>query len=108
ALVRSAMRSRGRDSRSVEKWVQYSEVVEKKKVSPLKEEEVSSSSAVDLRKQPPSDAPPLLKLDYEEIMNAWSDKGPLYVEPETTTTTASQIVPDINNDVVSHEASNIN
>jgi hypothetical protein len=31
-----------------------------------------------------------LKLDYQEILNAWSDKGPLYIEGESP-----QTVPDI-------------
>lgn len=90
------MRSRDRDS-SEEKWVCYSEVVERKVI---KEEEVTSS-AVDLR---PADGGAgirrvALKLDYEEIINAWSDKGPLYIDGES-----SQIVPDLSHDhFLSHE-----
>ncbi|KAL6507288.1 hypothetical protein OROGR_023483 [Orobanche gracilis] len=81
ALVRNALRSRDRDS-SEEKWVCYSEVV--------KEDEVTSSAV---------DPPRLagihrmsLKLDYEEIMNAWSNKGPLYIDAADN----SQLVPEIN------------
>ncbi|GFP94093.1 zinc finger protein constans-like 7 [Phtheirospermum japonicum] len=91
ALVRNALRSRDRDS-SEDKWVCYSEVV--------KEEEVTSS-AVD----PPRRAGihrVSLKLDYEEIMNAWSNKGPLYIDASDN----SQIVPDINHHFFSQEHSN--
>ncbi|KAL8528139.1 hypothetical protein ACS0TY_005809 [Phlomoides rotata] len=98
ALVRNALRSRDRDS-SEEKWVCYSEVVERK----VKEEEVTSS-AVD-RRRPPAMGPVSLKLDYEEIMNAWSNKGPLYIDAVEN---CSQIVPDVNYEFVPHEASNIN
>lgn len=76
-LVRAALRSRDRDS-GEEKWVRYSEVVERK----VKEEEVSSSTS-------------LLKLDYQEIINAWSNKRPLFVDAEPS----SQIVPDIFHEV---------
>ncbi|KAL0381776.1 UNVERIFIED_CONTAM: Zinc finger protein CONSTANS-LIKE 6 [Sesamum angustifolium] len=86
-----ALRNRERDS-GEEKWVSYSEVVKRK----VKEEEVSSSAAVGLH--PGGTQGLWLKLDYEEIMNAWSNKGPLYVEAES-----SQIVPDMNHDFPSHE-----
>lgn len=92
-LVRNALRSRERES-SEEKWVCYSEVVERK----VKEEEVTSS-VVDLWRG--SEIQGLsLKLDYEEILNAWSDKGPLYIRVAES----SQIVPDITHDILnSHE-----
>ncbi|KAK4392929.1 protein CHLOROPLAST IMPORT APPARATUS 2 [Sesamum angolense] len=92
-LVRNALRSRERES-SEEKWVCYSEVVERK----VKEEEVTSS-VVDLWRG--SEIQGLsLKLDYEEILNAWSDKGPFYVRVAES----SQIVPDITHDFLnSHE-----
>lgn len=86
--MRNALRSREHDS-SEEKWVCYSEVVERK----VKEEEVTSS-AVDRRPPPPVRVS--LKLDYEEIMNAWSNKGPLYIDAVES---CSQIVPDVNYDV---------
>ncbi|PIN03441.1 hypothetical protein CDL12_24039 [Handroanthus impetiginosus] len=98
ALERNALKSRERDS-SEEKWVCYSEVVERK----LKEEEVTSS-AVDLRRGTNDRAGIQrlsLKLDYEEILNAWSDKGPLYIHAEN-----SQIVPDITDDFLFHEGVN--
>ncbi|KAI3474946.1 hypothetical protein Pfo_030257 [Paulownia fortunei] len=98
AIVRNALRNKERDS-SEEKWVFYSEVVERK----VKEEEVSSS-VVDLWRAT-DDRTGIqrlsLKLDYEEILNSWSDKGPLYIHAES-----SQIVPDITYDFVSHEVSN--
>ncbi|KAH6781755.1 hypothetical protein C2S52_001456 [Perilla frutescens var. hirtella] len=93
ALVRTALRSRDRES-GEEKWVRYSEVVERK----VKEEEVTSS-AVD--RWPAAAQRVSLKLDYEEIMNAWSNKGPLFVDVDT-----SQIVPDIKHHFLSHHASN--
>lgn len=82
-LVRTALRNRERDA-SKEKWVCYSEVVEKK------EEEVTSS-AVDLFYKSQTQGLSL-KLDYQEILNAWSGKGPLYVEGESP-----QTVPDLAN-----------
>ncbi|KAG6410197.1 hypothetical protein SASPL_128249 [Salvia splendens] len=90
ALVRTALRSRDRES-GEEKWVRYSEVVERK----VKEEEVTSS-AVDRR--PAAAQRVSLKLDYDEIMNAWSNKGPLFVDGGET----SQIVPDLKHHFLSH------
>ncbi|KAI3452504.1 hypothetical protein Pfo_009168 [Paulownia fortunei] len=99
AMVRNALRNKERDS-SEEKWVFYSEVVERK----VKEEEVSSS-VVDVWRAT-DDRTGIqrlsLKLDYEEILNSWSDKGPLYINHAES----SQIVPDITYDFVSHEVSN--
>lgn len=92
ALVRNAMKNRERDS-SEEKWVCYSEVVERKKI---KEEEVTSS-AVDPRAAIQGLS---LKLDYQEILKAWSDKGPLFVDSEN-----SQIVPDMSDDFVLQDSS---
>lgn len=66
-FVRTAMKNKGKGS-SEEKWVCYEEV---------------TSCASDLRvKVHPRGL--LLKLDYEDIMDAWSDKGPLHVAgPQT-------------------------
>lgn len=80
-LEQAALRQRERDV-SEEKWVVYSEVVERKR----SREEMSGLC---YRSQGL-----LLKLDYEEILNAWSDKGPLYIEGETT----PQTVPDLAQD----------
>lgn len=87
-LVRNALRSRERDARE-ETWVSLSEVV--------KEEEVSSTRGAGTIKRL------LLKLDYEEIIDAWSNKGSLYIDPETP-----QIVPDINHQFTWQQSSNIN
>ncbi|PSR87532.1 Zinc finger protein like [Actinidia chinensis var. chinensis] len=76
ALVRTALRSKERDA-SDEKWVCYSEVVEE-----------VTSCAVDLRDTLRTRGLSL-KLDYQEVMNAWSDKGPLYIHVESP-----QTVPD--------------
>ncbi|KAL5793300.1 hypothetical protein ACOSP7_001894 [Xanthoceras sorbifolium] len=99
-LVRTAMRCKERDA-SEERWVSYSEVVEKK----IKEEEANSCvddddddvgagawCAKQVRGQERRLA---LKLDYQEILNAWSDKGPLYVDGESP-----QTVPDLHDDNV--------
>ncbi|XP_008799931.2 zinc finger protein CONSTANS-LIKE 7 [Phoenix dactylifera] len=53
------------------------------------EEEVASSGAgVDLWRGAPQ--APLLKLDYEEVLTAWSDRGSLYIDGE-----GPQIVPEL-------------
>ncbi|XP_051121108.1 uncharacterized protein LOC127244576 [Andrographis paniculata] len=90
ALVRNALRSRERES-SEEKWVCYSEVVERK----VKEEEVSSS-VVDLWRPGEDHAPLSLKLDYEDVVKAWSGRGSLYVSHAETW----QIVPDVTDDTM--------
>lgn len=93
SLVRTAMRNRERDM-SEEKWVSYSEVVEevtssscstevleekKKKNKKLFETTTSSNNKKNL-----------LKLDYQEILKAWSDKGSLYIQGDSP-----QTVPDL-------------
>ncbi|GAB4847916.1 hypothetical protein Ancab_026976 [Ancistrocladus abbreviatus] len=94
-LVRTALRNRERDA-SEDKWVSISEVLEQK------EEEVTSTAIEPLwlRWGGGSSGSAggccgssrlLLKLDYEEVLNAWSDKGSLYVEKESP-----QTVPDLN------------
>ena len=85
-LVRTALRNRERDASEEEKWVCYSEVVEKK------EEEVTSCAADLFYKSNTQGLS--LKLDYQEILNAWSGKGPLFVEGESP-----QTVPDLANDI---------
>ncbi|KAM4124744.1 hypothetical protein ACB094_01G254300 [Castanea mollissima] len=85
-LLRTAMRIKERDP-SKEKWVCYSEVVEKKQKVEL--EEVSSctrrtmTTTTTMMK---TQGLLSLKLDYQGIMNAWSDKGPLYIEGESPQT----------------------
>ncbi|XVF13984.1 hypothetical protein REPUB_Repub09cG0017300 [Reevesia pubescens] len=101
SLVRSAMKGKKERDESKEKWVVYSEVVEKKEM-----EEVSSCGGGDdggdggawwsSSKKKKMKKLLALKLDYEEIMNAWSDKGPLYIEGESP-----QTVPDLH-DASSH------
>ncbi|KAJ6949402.1 protein CHLOROPLAST IMPORT APPARATUS 2-like [Populus alba x Populus x berolinensis] len=92
-LERTAMKCKERDL-SDERWVSYWEVVEKKE-----QEEVSSSSCNGVADTPAKMLQAQddnknglvgLKLDYQEILNAWSDKGPLYIEGESP-----QTVPDI-------------
>ncbi|CAA2969796.1 uncharacterized protein LOC111389157 [Olea europaea var. sylvestris] len=95
-LARTALRNREREP-SEEKWVYYSEMVERK----VKEEEVTSGAA-DIRWKDPADKTKRLslKLDYQDILNAWSDKGPLYIHAETP-----QTVPDINDEFFAHGVS---
>lgn len=85
SLLRTAMRKGASEEEETteERWVSYSEVVE----------EVMSRSGTprccggDGNDGRPSLA---LKLDYEQIMEAWSDKGTLYVDGEPP-----QTVPDL-------------
>lgn len=97
ALVRTALKNKERDS-SEERYVRYSEVVDRRR-----DEEVSSTTAAgaavvdedfdDLRcgsNRIGNQKRLSLKLDYEEILNAWSDKGPLYIYGESPRT-----VPDV-------------
>ncbi|XP_010248760.1 PREDICTED: zinc finger protein CONSTANS-LIKE 6 [Nelumbo nucifera] len=94
SLARTALRhhhhhhhhNQERDA-SEERWVFYSEVVEKK------EEEVSSSvvTATGAATAFQTTQGGLsLKLDYEQILNAWSDRSPFYIDGE-----CPQTVPDI-------------
>ncbi|XP_031115309.1 uncharacterized protein LOC116019296 [Ipomoea triloba] len=90
ALARAALRRKERKPSEEEKWVSYSEVVENER----KDEEVTSSAS-DLRRRV-SDTRRRrlsLKLDYEEIISAWSNRGSLYIQPE-----CPQTVPDIIHD----------
>lgn len=107
ALVRTAMRSREREAAAEEKWVCYSEVVEKKEEpswTAAAEEEVEevTSTAVDewvkkiKRKKKKAEMigkQLWLKLDYEGILNAWSDKAPLFINGESP-----QTVPNLHDD----------
>ncbi|KAL8124271.1 uncharacterized protein LOC141718032 isoform X2 [Apium graveolens] len=88
-LVRTAMRKQSRDQESSEeKWV-----------SCCSETEPNVVVGVGI-----SDKKRLaLKLDYQEIMDAWSDKGPLIVNLES-----SQVVPDLlDDDLFAHPSINI-
>ncbi|KAK4754864.1 hypothetical protein SAY87_008621 [Trapa incisa] len=98
-LVRAAMKS-GRGSRDEddeeEKWVSYNEVVERKPPTADQEpEEVSSCTAAAANSKDFCWGPwqlareaerssqgllLLLKLDYDEILNSWSDKGSLFID----------------------------
>ncbi|KAF8096157.1 hypothetical protein N665_0316s0002 [Sinapis alba] len=81
SLLRTAMRKgASKEETTVERWVSYSEVVD---------EVVMSRSGTP---RCCGDGKPLLalKLDYEQIMEAWPDKGTLYVDGEPP-----QTVPDL-------------
>ncbi|PQM32911.1 uncharacterized protein Pyn_00802 [Prunus yedoensis var. nudiflora] len=73
------MRSRERET-NVEKWVCYSELVDKKKEGPRRDVEKRWRSGT-----------LALKLDYEEILNAWSDKGPLCIDGDPPQTVPDQL-----------------
>ncbi|XP_062105570.1 zinc finger protein CONSTANS-LIKE 16 [Humulus lupulus] len=102
SLVRTAMRNRERDL-SEEKWVSYSEVVEEVTSSSCsteilekqkkKIETTSSSSRQGYNSNNnsiSSNKNLALKLDYQEILKAWSDKGSLYIQGDSP-----QTVPDL-------------
>ncbi|GLT43424.1 hypothetical protein SLA2020_173740 [Shorea laevis] len=93
-LVRTAMKAKERDA-SEEKWVSYSEVVETKES--VEEESICGGGGDDDDEDDRAWCSRgkmkkllALKLDYQEIMDAWSDKGPLYIEGEGPAT-----VPDL-------------
>lgn len=94
-LVRTALRNKERENKEEEKWVVYSDVVDLDQHSETtrKEEEVSSCPTKRNQKHQQLS----LKLDYEEILNAWSDKGSLYLQAESP-----QIVPDIHDDFLNY------
>ncbi|KAK6913045.1 CCT domain [Dillenia turbinata] len=88
---------------SEEKWVSYNEVL----VGDRKEKEEEVSSCVTGVPYLGVDAQSLsLKLDYQEILNAWSDKGKgsLYIEGAE----CPQTVPDLHDDFTSRDSSNVN
>ncbi|XP_044504183.1 zinc finger protein CONSTANS-LIKE 6-like isoform X1 [Mangifera indica] len=113
-LVRTAIRGKERDP-GEEKWVSYSEVVENNRII-VKEEEVMSSSCIDDHDDVDEGAWSMkhvqgqnkklllsLKLDYQEILNAWSDRGPLYVDGESP-----QTVPELHDaNVAIYPCSNV-
>ncbi|XP_017237142.1 zinc finger protein CONSTANS-LIKE 6 [Daucus carota subsp. sativus] len=74
-LVRTAMRKQSREESSEEKWVSCCS-----ETKPVLSEKKRLA----------------LKLDYQEIMDAWSDKGPLIVNVESAS--GSQVVPDLLHD----------
>ncbi|KAJ4973164.1 hypothetical protein NE237_006338 [Protea cynaroides] len=105
SLARTALRQRERVA-DQEKWVVYSDVVENKDINMIynNNEAMSTdtcnssfsfSSSWQQRNHPHQTL--LLKLDYEEILNAWSDKAPLYIEGE-----CPQTVPDVLDDSLSN------
>ncbi|KAI3407324.1 CCT domain-containing protein [Psidium guajava] len=99
SLIRCAMKSSSREraGSSEEKWVCYSEViVEAEKKAEM--EEVTSCAADAWRGGPgthPQGTMLSLKLDYQEILDAWSDKGSLFVCGGDANHEAPQTVPDL-------------
>ncbi|KAB2620329.1 zinc finger protein CONSTANS-LIKE 6-like [Pyrus ussuriensis x Pyrus communis] len=100
-IVRTAMRSKERET-SVEKWVFFSELVEGKKEEDCLTSPTTSTTGTrggdygwnvghQRRSSGGKGLSLALKLDYEEILNAWSDKGPLYIDGGDS----PQTVPDL-------------
>ena len=96
-LVRKAMRRRESEEGSEERWVCYSEVVEEKKETM---EEVTSYCMMGTTTTTTSFGLLSLKLDHQGILNAWSDKGSLYVAGEG----GPHTVPDFLNGFLLHNA----
>ncbi|OIT05923.1 PREDICTED: uncharacterized protein LOC109206974 [Nicotiana attenuata] len=98
-LVRTALRNKERENKEEEKWVVYSDVVDLDQHSETtrKDEEVSSCSIDRPTKRNQQHQQLSLKLDYEEILNAWSDKGSLYLQAESP-----QNFPDIHDDFLNY------
>lgn len=96
-LVRKAMRRRESEEGSEERWVCYSEVVEEKKEAM---EEVTSYCMMGTTTTTTSFGLLSLKLDHQGILNAWSDKGSLYVAGEG----GPHTVPDFLNGFLLHNA----
>lgn len=121
SLVRAAMKRRNdNDGDQEEKWVCYSEVVEevtssssknavvferrskknKKRKSSNKVETTTTTMSSNsegnsvFSANSSSSTSLALKLDYEGILNAWSDKGPLYIQPNQNLS-SPQTVPDL-------------
>ncbi|KAK9064743.1 hypothetical protein SSX86_016125 [Deinandra increscens subsp. villosa] len=113
-LVRTAMRRNEKGDHHYrinddhEKWVCYSEVVERK----MKTEIVSSSSSTSYHhyKENNEDNEDydhndrrrkklVLKLDYEKVIESWVDKGPLFIHSNSDVDAPeSQTVPDLQDD----------
>ncbi|KAI3931440.1 hypothetical protein MKX01_040357 [Papaver californicum] len=107
-LLRTALRRRQRkmdSSTAEEKWVFYSEVVEKKEEEDMSTSTCTPDSGNRYQQHLSTQISPRLslKLDYEVIMNAWSDKGSLYIGGDFS---SSQIVPDILDDPLTPDSTN--
>lgn len=102
-IVRTAMR--GSRDLSVEKWVCYSELV-KEEIELTAATTSSASTCCSVGDDHKSHQDQrcskqlALKLDYEEILNAWSDKGSLYIKSEDGE--SPQTVPDLLQDQLFH------
>ncbi|MCL7043723.1 hypothetical protein MKW94_023304 [Papaver nudicaule] len=97
-LLGTALRQKEREidsSNTEEKWVYY--VVEKKEDDDMSPSICTPNSGNHYQQHfgRRISSPLSLKLDYEVIMNAWSNKGPLYIGGDCS---SSQIVPDILDD----------
>ncbi|CAI9277126.1 unnamed protein product [Lactuca saligna] len=96
-LVRTAMRRNKTERDRHEKWVCYSEVVEKKKV--IRGMSSSSSSSTSCNHNNHHRSKLVLKLDYGKVMDSWVNKGPLYIHKNSDPDTPQpQTVPDLQDD----------
>ncbi|KAI3699858.1 hypothetical protein L2E82_44449 [Cichorium intybus] len=97
-LIRTAMR-RNKTDRHHEKWVCYSEVVEKKKVTRGMSSSSSSTSCNHNHSDNNHRSKLVLKLDYGKVMDSWVNKGPLYIHKNSDPGTPQpQTVPDLQDD----------
>ncbi|KAM5581827.1 zinc finger protein CONSTANS-LIKE 8 [Rosa sericea] len=99
-IVRTAMRGSGGD-RSVEKWVCYSELVKEEVELTATTSSASTCCSVGDDRKGHRDRRLALKLDYKEVLNAWSDKGSLYIKTEDGEP-PPQTVPDLLQDQLFH------
>ncbi|XP_076881932.1 uncharacterized protein LOC143530212 isoform X2 [Bidens hawaiensis] len=93
-LVRTAMRKHKTDrNHDHEKWVSYSEVFDSRKKIIT---EISSSSSTSTCHNNINNRKLVLKLDYENIIKSWVNKGPLYIHNNSDP--QPQSVPDLQDD----------
>ncbi|KAL5991243.1 hypothetical protein ACLOJK_012150 [Asimina triloba] len=100
-LAQAALRHKERDvgredeeEEEGEKWVLYSDVVEE-----ISKEDQEITSSRGRGTATATGGLLSLKLDYQQILNAWSDKGSLYIRKDAD---SSRAVPDQTHDVGAH------
>ncbi|KAI3713256.1 hypothetical protein L1987_71830 [Smallanthus sonchifolius] len=97
-LVRTAMRRNKTEMNDNEKWVCYSEVVERKEIRGMSSSSSSTTSCYHQHNNHHR-SKLALKLDYEKIMKSWVNKGPLYIHGSSGMDAPQpQTVPDLHDD----------
>lgn len=93
SLVRKAMKRRNEESdEREERWVCYSEVTSYCSAGTA-ESAAATTATIGLLS---------LKLDHEGILNAWSDKGPLFLPGDSDSITTPHGVPDFFDHLLPH------